>query len=95
VIDPKDISTIDNRIYRDVPGGKAVIVQDRDERGIYRAIFNRMENKIRRTPTAEEKAAFEKCERTLFLADYEIEFRIVLCGLSEQETAELVGVNNW
>jgi hypothetical protein len=94
LIDAKEFGTIDNGIYCDTKQGTKK-VDDKDSRGVYRVTTNRMENAKRRTPTPEEKKSFEKCERTLFLADYEIEFQIVLVGLNEMETAELVGVSNF
>lgn len=94
-INPKDIATIDNTIYCDKKSGATKVVDRRDDRGVFRAYLNRLENNRGGIPTPETKAKWEKGEAKLFSVDYEIQFNLLLFGIDEQPLADLLGVNNF
>jgi hypothetical protein len=94
-INPEHVGTIDPNIYCDMRGGGTKTVEDNVSRGIFRVTFDRLETARGNRPSTETEEAWKRGEGELFLARYDIQFRIEIVGIEEAPLAQLLGVSNW
>ncbi len=94
-ITAQDIGTIDPNIYQDRRDGTTRTVEDNTARGLYRATYQRTENRYGRKPSTAEEADFKAGKISLKLADYDLYFNIQLVDMDEVALAAFLGCNNF